>query len=140
MARIFLAHPHEYSDIDALVAKLRHVLPPQAQSTEIVSGVADYERNFARFVNWDGWIYSVALGIEYQGGLQAQRFTSIVVAPAVHIGKATRGIVAQALGRKPIYYFDGEAKLARVLGINVVDDTDYKNGWELILPMEPGAW
>ena len=140
MSRIFLAHPSGYEDIPALVEKLRRALPAAAQGLEIIPGADDYARNFVRFTNWDGWTLSVAAGVEYQGGLQTPRFTSIIVAPTLFVGRATKAIVAQALGRKPIYYFDGMSTLAQVLGINVVDETDYKNGWQLITPMPEGSW
>lgn len=132
-SRIFLALPRDYPGETALAEALRKKLTAlNAGDFHITTGAEDYHANAARFGGWDGWINSVAAGTIYEDGVVTPRFTSIIVAPNVEIGRATAAIVRTALRMgKPVYFFDGEEQLATVRVVHTIDPSDFKTGWRL---------
>ena len=104
----------------------------------VVSGVIDYERNFARCGSWNGWTYDVAKGVDY--ATRKPRYDVFLI-PDVEIGKATRDIIQHALDvRKPVLYWRPGEKPQTVVAVASNENESWANGWSLVLDnRQPGG-
>jgi hypothetical protein len=135
--RIFVAHPKGTPDeaLDLTRREIEEVARRQLpqHEIEIVLGRDDFQRSFARFGGWDGWIASVAAGTEYREGMIRPRFDVIVTTTAT-LGRASAQMLRIAGGKaKPVLFFSGDDFIP-VQNIVQRDGQDYRSGWEIVTP------
>lgn len=140
--RIFVAHPKGETDevLDLTRSEIEEVARRQlpGREIEIVLGRDDFQRSFARFGGWDGWIASIAGGSEYREGLLRPRF-DVLVTTTTTLGRATAQMLRIAAGKgKPVLYFTG-ADFTPVQNVVQRDGQDYRAGWEIVTPRPVAA-
>lgn len=129
--RAFLAHKRQLEDkkIDQLVAGATLLLRGKGMdNARVISGRDDFKERSAALGGWQGWARDVATGEDEYG---TPSFNAIIV-PSEVIGKATAGIVQDALDADKAVYFWRKGELVWVTGIQTIDQEDWKQGWKLI--------
>jgi len=129
-----LAHKRQLEDkkIDHLVAGatllLRELGVVRGDETAVVTaGRDDYKERSAALGGWQGWARDVAVGEDEYG---RPTFHTIIV-PDERVGKATAGIIQDALDvGKPVYFWRTR-ELVSVKTVQAVDQEDWKQGWKL---------
>jgi len=129
--RAFLAHKRTLEDkkIDQLVAGATLLLRGKGvDNARVISGRDDFKERSASLGGWQGWARDVATGEDEYG---TPSFHAIIV-PSEVIGKATAGIVQDALDAGKAVYFWRKGELVWVKTVKTIDQEDWKEGWKLI--------
>jgi len=135
MYRAFLAHKRQLDDrkIDQLVAGATLLLRGKgADFAKVISGRDDFKERSASLGGWQGWARDVATGEDEYG---SPSFHAIII-PDERIGKATAGIVQEALNVGKAVYFWRKSELLSVQTVEAVDPKDWKQGWRLIFAQQ----
>ena len=129
--KAFLAHKRQLTDlkIDQLVAGATLLLRGKGMdNARVISGRDDFKERSASLGGWQGWARDVATGEDEYG---VPSFHAIIV-PSEVIGKATAGIVQDALDADKAVYFWRSGELVWVKAVKTIDQEDWKQGWKLI--------
>ena len=129
--RAFLAHKRTTEDkkIDQLVAGATLLLRDKGVDfAQVIAGRDDFKSRSAALGGWQGWARDVATGEDEYGN---PSFHAIIV-PSEVIGKATAGIVQDALDADKAVYFWLKGELVWVTSVKNIDPEDWKEGWKLI--------
>lgn len=129
--RAFLAHKRTTEDkkIDQLVAGATLLLRDKGVDfAQVIAGRDDFKSRSAALGGWQGWARDVATGEDEYGN---PSFHAIIV-PSEVIGKATAGIVQDALDADKAVYFWRKGELVWVTSVKNIDPEDWKEGWKLI--------
>jgi hypothetical protein len=93
----------------------------------VIAGRDDFNDRAKSVGGWAGWARSVGAGTFADG---TPVFHAYIV-PYRKVGKATAGIITDALGaNKPVALFEN-GRIRAVRGIVHVDKKDWVSGWEL---------
>ncbi len=128
--KAFLAHKRQLDDrkIDQLVAGATLLLRDRgADFARVIPGRDDFKERSASLGGWQGWARDVATGEDEYGN---PSFHAIIV-PDERIGRATAGIVQDALNVGKAVFFWRKGELVAVQTVETVDQEDWKQGWKL---------
>jgi hypothetical protein len=133
-SRFFIAHSKACGDLE--IDELRRITTvmlgvlSRGQPFEVVMGRDYFHARFKAAGSWDAWTREIATAVSY---LTREPIFKAILVPEGPVGAGTAKIVKEALAvRKPVFTFDRSGKWTRVLGLEVKNSDDWKDGWSLL--------
>ena len=145
IARFFFAHAKDQEDLEAMLAELRLAVVRERpkDTVEVIPGMEDHEKNFARCGSWDGWAQDIVLRCDPT--TRKPHYAALVLwgAPGMRVGAATFKMISTAISKgRPVFFYQphhispwqeglGELGTFRAARTTTKEGTSFKDGWAI---------